>query len=543
MAGTTTDDTAGLPGQPPLIVVLSERRYLFPVGSTVRVGRSPDLEVVSTSPLVSRACHAVISVDAHGATYVDRSRRGTFLDGRPLRKPLRITESVELRLGDPVTGEVLGITPPLTSRQLEHNRRRRTRLRRGGVTAAVLGGLAVAAAVATVALLPGSSPATRGVTAARPSTAPQQRPSAVPLAQAQAATVRLLLGAPGTAAGWGSGTVVDPHGLILTNAHVAAPQAAGQAVALGVPGSQLASDPDFLTVEMTTGQSSPAVARYRARPVAVDGYLDLAVVRIYADAFGRPVDPGTLRLPVLDLGDSASLQLGEPLTVLGFPGVAESDSITVTDGVLSTFVPDPLHHVGDPRFELETTARVAHGNSGGAAVDAAGRLIGVPSLEVTGQGGDVSWRLRAAALARPLIAAARAGTPYTSTVLVGARPGEHVSGMGVGLSSGAACAQNAAGTLTGGPPATLWIGVRYGSLPVGLDVGLGVRLPDGTTVSGSPGGLPESTVRTSDGCLAVAVDAATLGLTALPVGEYQAQLFAGPNLDPVGDTARFRVGA
>jgi putative serine protease PepD len=92
---------------------------------------------------------------------------------------------------------------------------------------------------------------------------------------------------------------------------------------------------------MTDGPSSPVVARYRARPVAADGYLDLATVQIYATASGRPVSPGSLHLPYLKLGNVAALQLDQNVTVLGFPGVADSDSITVTSGVLSTFVPDP----------------------------------------------------------------------------------------------------------------------------------------------------------------------------------------------------------
>jgi hypothetical protein len=54
----------------------------------------------------------VITSDQGGATYTDQSRRGTFLNGRQLRGPLRITESVVLRLGDPATGEELGITAP-----------------------------------------------------------------------------------------------------------------------------------------------------------------------------------------------------------------------------------------------------------------------------------------------------------------------------------------------------------------------------------------------------------------------------------------------
>src|SRR4029077_17853339 len=152
--------------------------------------------------------------------------------------------------------------------------------------------------------------------------------------------------------------------------------------------------------------SSPAVARYRARPVAVDGYLDLSVVQIHATIDGKPISPGSLHLPYLTIGNARALQLDQPVTVLGFPSVADSESITVTSGVLSTFVPDSMGHVKDPRFELETTARVAHGNSGGAAIDSAGHLIGVPSAVIPGEGSDTSWRVRSGADDRPLVRAA-----------------------------------------------------------------------------------------------------------------------------------------
>lgn len=542
MAGTASEASGAEPAAtPPMIVVLADRQYLFPVGSVVRIGRSPELDVVSTSPLVSRACHALITVDAHGATYVDHSRRGTFLAGKPLRRPLRITESVELRLGDPVTGEILGVTPPLSSQQLERNRRRRIARRRGVLAALALTAVGVVSAVLAALLLPDRAPAPSAAVT-HPSASASTTPPAATLAQAETATVRLLLGPADGSTGWGSGTIVDPHGLILTNAHVAEPQAPGQAVALGTPGYRLPADPPYLTVETTTGQSAPAVARYRARPVAVDGYLDLAVLRIYADADGKPVDPAGLRLPALSFGDPASLQLGQPVTVLGFPGIAESDSISVTSGVLSTFVPDPLHHVSDPRFELETTARLAHGNSGGAAVDAAGRLIGVPSMEVTGEGADVSWRLRGAQLAQPLLAAVRAGRPYHSDLLVAQGPGERVTGVGVGRTGDGACAANAPAALGGSVPAQLWIGVRYAGFPPGVDVAVGVRPPGGPDFGAGSTGLPEEAVREPDGCVAVAVDSGALGLPSLPAGQYLAQLFAGPDLDPVGGAARIRVG-
>ena len=139
MATETETTPAREPGQgqaPVLVTRFGGQQRIFPVGAQVRVGRDPTLELVSVNPLVSRQCHGVITSDQGGATYVDQSRRGTFLDGKQLSGPLRITESVVLRLGDPATGEELGITPPLTSTQIARNHGRRVlvgRMRRGAL--------------------------------------------------------------------------------------------------------------------------------------------------------------------------------------------------------------------------------------------------------------------------------------------------------------------------------------------------------------------------------------------------------------------------
>jgi putative serine protease PepD len=528
---------------PPVLVTrLGTEQRIFPVGMVVRVGRDPAMELVSTSPLVSRGCHGVIASDRYGATYTDKSRRGTFKDGKPLRRPLRITESVVLRLGDPATGEELGITPPLPAARLARNRVRRLAGVRTRTAALVAGSVAVAVAVAATLVLTVFRPTAtaRDTAAAVPTTAaaPTTLPAAA-LNRAEAATVRLLMGSPDTAPGWGSGTIISPRGLILTNGHVAEPRAAGEAVAIGAPGSTLHSNPPYLTVELTDGQASPVVARYRAHPVAVDGYLDLAVVQIYATSAGVPIDPASLQLPSLDLGNVSSARLDQHVTVLGFPGVADSDSITVTDGVISTFVPDPLGHVTDPRFELETTARVAHGNSGGAAIDDAGRLIGVPSLVVTDGGGDVSWRLRSVAEAEPLITAARKNAAYQSRLLVQLTGNEHTTGTGIGTAATTAC--------TSGPSLTgkltqAYVGVGYAGFTPGTDIALLIRLPGGETdVIGPTGGLPQTTATDSSGCFAYGLTASQFGLTALPSGTYTIQLLAGPNLDPVGTRPQSKV--
>ena len=303
-------------------------------------------------------------------------------------------------------------------------------------------------------------------------------------------------------------------------------------MAIGEPGSQMEPNPPYLTVELTTGPSSPVVARYRAKPVAVNGYLDFAVLQIYATTSGTPVNPNSLHLPHFTLGNDGGVQLDQPVTTLGFPGVAMSDSITVTNGVISTFVPDPLGHVSDPRFELETTARIAHGNSGGAAINNAGQLIGVPSLSIPGEGTDTSWRLRSVAEARPLIKAAEAHTAYASNVLVPLSGNEQVQGYGVGTTDRQACGGAQSVTLPG--TSTVSFAFAYSGAPKGLDLALLIDLPNGTTVFTQDGALPQTTTSSGSGCLTYQVGAADVGLGALPSGTYQLQLYAGPSLAPIG---------
>jgi putative serine protease PepD len=352
------------------------------------------------------------------------------------------------------------------------------------------------------------------------------------LRHAEASTVRLLMGSPSDYEGSGSGTLLSPTGMILTNAHVAQPQAPGLAVALGQ--AQPGTNPPFLTVEMTTGPSSPVVAKYRAKTVAVDGYLDLAVIQIYATASGKPVNPGSLHLPYYTLGNVAKLQLDQPLTVLGFPAVADSDSITITSGVLSTFVPDDLKHVKDPRFQIETTARVAHGNSGGAGIDSAGHLIGVPSLERTGQDADVSFRLRSIAEAAPLIAAARHHVAYQSKILVQMTGTESVTGSGVGATVSAACSGHPA--VASGDLAVF--GINTAGFPPGLDYEAHVIMPDGTVLP-----MEEGTTVKDTTCLYFGMAASDVNAAKMPVGAYHLQLLAGPSLTQVGPVTVVHITA
>jgi S1-C subfamily serine protease len=282
------------------------------------------------------------------------------------------------------------------------------------------------------------------------------------------------------------------------------------------------------------------VPAYRAKPVAVDGYLDLAVVQIYAMASGAPVNTSSLNLPFLPIGTVGNVQLDQAVTVIGYPGVSNSDSITVTSGVVSTFVPDPLSHVKDPRFELETTARVAHGNSGGAAIDNGGNLIGVPSLTIKGQGGDISWRLRSVAEALPLIDAAKNGTHYASPWLVASSTSESVTAIAFSTDQNAACGSGSAGVPAGSSQA--YIGIRFRGFPNGIDASLEIAPAQGSIVTDQNGQLPEFTLTGGSGCETYLLSAQDVNQSALS-GSFQVQFLAGPELQPVGQTATVQVGA
>ncbi len=179
----------------------------------------------------------------------------------------------------------------------------------------------------------------------------------------------------------GSGTVVSPDGLILTNQHLITPagveekltELEGQLAAEG-KSADLEVDAERFMVAVSDGRHLPE-PRFLASVVAEDAALDLAVLRVDGDARGAPLDLETLTLPVLTLGSSDAVNLGEPIHVFGFPAIG-SGSLTYTVGVVSGF----LFEEGiDGTAWINTDAVTSGGNSGGAAVDASGALIGVPT--------------------------------------------------------------------------------------------------------------------------------------------------------------------
>ncbi|MFV2064642.1 MAG: trypsin-like peptidase domain-containing protein, partial [Chloroflexota bacterium] len=161
------------------------------------------------------------------------------------------------------------------------------------------------------------------------------------------------------------------------------------------------------TVGSATDRAKPA---YQAEVVAVDGYLDLAVLRIVADADGARVDPEDLDLTAVPIGTAKDLRPLDDLVVTGYPDIADTYAARFTKGALNNFADD--RRVGRDAW-LHTDAKIASGNSGGLAVDQAGRLVAVPTQTTSdGPNGAIDYNMRPIDLALPLIEAARAGKPY-----------------------------------------------------------------------------------------------------------------------------------
>jgi putative serine protease PepD len=199
----------------------------------------------------------------------------------------------------------------------------------------------------------------------------------------------------------GSGTIIRKDGVILTNDHVAEPV---------VRGHQLSGP---LLVSILTEPDTPAKPMYRARLLASDAYLDVAVLRITATADGHSVSGSSLNLPVVKLGETDELTSGDHLNVTGFPAIGGGRMrvIHYSDGSVSGFVPDDT--LDTDRAWVKTNTPLAAGNSGGLAADDDGRIVGIPTAIVDDGRSTISL-LRAIDAVKPVIAAALAGRTWVS---------------------------------------------------------------------------------------------------------------------------------
>ena len=272
---------------------------------------------------------------------------------------------------------------------------------RAGWLVAFLGSLAFVLAAAACGggddeKTPSPTPAATATAAAPTATAGV--PSIEDLSRAVVQVVALRETVDGYEELWsGSGTIIDKTGLILTNYHVVEEETETES------GEVLRWDE--LGVALTVGSDEPPEPTYFAQVLAQDPLLDLAVIQPYADNEGNTIDPATLDLPTISIGAAADLVVGQQLNILGYPSIG-GETITLSTGRVSGFLSQ--EGVEERRAWVKTDATAAPGNSGGAALDENGLLVGVPTRATIDVGGSIN-RVRPVNLAEDVIARARAG--------------------------------------------------------------------------------------------------------------------------------------
>ncbi len=158
----------------------------------------------------------------------------------------------------------------------------------------------------------------------------------------------------GTGQGVGTGFIVRPDGIIVTNCHV-------------VEGA----------TKITVFTSAKNPDRFDARVIGGDCEHDLAVLKIDASD-----------LPTLPLGKSSDLVLGQDVVAIGY-ALALEGGPTVTAGIVSSL--DRTVQVQDPNCDvcrnstrtyssvIQTDAAINHGNSGGPLLNMQGQVVGINS--------------------------------------------------------------------------------------------------------------------------------------------------------------------
>lgn len=148
----------------------------------------------------------------------------------------------------------------------------------------------------------------------------------------------------------GSGVIVSQDGYILTANHV-------------IEGA------DEIRVAFASGG-----AELIAKVIGADPPTDVAILKVEGN-----------ELPAITLADSDQLEVGDVVLAIGNPlGVGQ----TVTSGIISGLGRTSLGITEYENF-IQTDASINRGNSGGALVDAAGRLIGLNTAILSPSGGNI----------------------------------------------------------------------------------------------------------------------------------------------------------
>jgi Do/DeqQ family serine protease len=202
----------------------------------------------------------------------------------------------------------------------------------------------------------------------------------------------------------GSGVMVDPSGLVVTNNHV-------------IEGA------DQVKVSLSDKRE------FEAEIVLKDSRTDLAVLRL---------KDTKEKFPTLDFSNSDELLVGDVVLAIGNPfGVGQ----TVTHGIISALARTQVG-ITDYQFFIQTDAAINPGNSGGALVDMTGRLVGVNTAIFSRSGGSQGIGFAIPAnMVRVVVASAKSGGKAVKRPWLGARlqavTPEIAETLGLKLPSGA----------------------------------------------------------------------------------------------------------
>jgi Do/DeqQ family serine protease len=182
----------------------------------------------------------------------------------------------------------------------------------------------------------------------------------------------------------GSGVMVDPSGLVVTNVHV-------------IEGA------DQVKVSLSDKRE------FEAEIMLKDPRSDLAVLHL------KDVHE---KFPTLDFANSDELMVGDVVLAIGNPfGVGQ----TVTHGIISALARTQVG-ITDYQFFIQTDAAINPGNSGGALVDMTGRLAGINSAIYSRSGGSQGIGFAIPAnMVRVVVASAKSGGKAVKRPWLGAK--------------------------------------------------------------------------------------------------------------------------
>lgn len=162
----------------------------------------------------------------------------------------------------------------------------------------------------------------------------------------------------------GSGTLVSPEGLILTNAHV-------------VEGAEQ------VAVGMLDDSGDPPRWRYLGEVVIAiaDEHVDVALIALRGDMHGRRLTsfPDLPDIPLTEVANE--VRRGDTVYIFGYPGIGD-DYLVMTQGNISSVENGVINGQRMPVRYL-TDAEIAPGNSGGLVVNGNGEFVGIPTFVQT----------------------------------------------------------------------------------------------------------------------------------------------------------------